>query len=127
VRIDGAELVAVSATVKSGGVASIPSNRGDFGCSDVGRVADLVVPALGRAGWSCPRFLPEGSQRLGGPGRAEGASRAARCEAPWRPEGRPRILRGLTRAAAAQPPPLFRLAPAGWLVGHATCGAWASS
>src|SRR5918998_3459863 len=72
---------------------------------------------VGQAG-ACPRLLPEGSQRLGGPGRAEGASRVARCQAPWRPEGRPRILRGLhTRPAAAQPSPLsFGPCPAGRLV-----------
>jgi hypothetical protein len=31
----------------------------------------------GGQAWACPRFLPEGSQRLGGPGHAEGVSRSA--------------------------------------------------
>jgi hypothetical protein len=63
-------------------------------------VVGLVVPASwAGAGWTCPRFLLQGSRRLGGPGRAEGASRAARCEAPLRPEGRPRILRGLGKTS----------------------------
>jgi hypothetical protein len=35
---------------------SIPSNRGDFGCSDVERVAGLVVPALGRGRLVLPAF-----------------------------------------------------------------------
>jgi hypothetical protein len=60
------------------------------------QLADLVEPAcqVGQAG-PARGFLPEGSQRLGGQGHAEGVSRVARCEAPLRSEGRPRILRGL--------------------------------
>jgi hypothetical protein len=52
--------------------ASIPWNRGDLGCRDV-EVRWLILwsprAGVGQAG-ACPRFLPEGSQRLGGHGHA---------------------------------------------------------
>ena len=61
------------------------------------------------AGQACglPAFpVPRGRSGLRGQGRPAGPSRAGRCAAPWRPEGRPRTLSGRRRPAAAQPPPL---------------------
>jgi hypothetical protein len=75
---------------------SIPWNRGDLGCSDVEGVADLVESAyrVGRLGPARVSWL-RGRRGSGVKGTPVGVSRAARCEAPLRPEGRPRILRGL--------------------------------
>ncbi len=45
-------------------LAGFPSNRGDFGCGDLGqRGARLLVPAAGGAGWACPLYLPPGAAR----------------------------------------------------------------
>src|SRR5918998_2895206 len=98
------------------------------------RTVETSVVVVLTGGWSCgarvgvgqagawPRLLPEGSQRLGGPGRAEGASRAARCQAPWRPEGRPRILRGHHKTSGGAAVSVVIRSPLGGPVGgHAAC------
>src|SRR6266702_8038145 len=80
-----------------------PSNRGDFGCGDLGYKGDarFLVPAHGSGkAWACPLVsCPRGRRGLRGQGRPAGPSRAARCAAPLRPEGRPRTLSGHKEAS----------------------------
>src|SRR6185437_9433215 len=46
--------------------------------------------------WACPLFLAPGAAAVsGGQGSPQGCRAPARCAAPWRPEGRPRTLRGV--------------------------------
>src|SRR5260370_17633158 len=70
--------------------------------------SDLVIlpgrRAPGGAGMACPRFLPEGPQRLRGQGRPEGPSRQ-RCAAALSPEGRAPTLPGAPRDTRPPTPP----------------------
>ena len=104
------------------GRASIPSNRGDFGCSDVERVAGLVVPALGaRQAGPARVFLLRGRRGSG----VQGAPKARRAQRdakhPGGPRGDPVSFAGSTRAAAAQPLPFVCFVPraGGWITGPA--------
>ncbi len=98
--------------------SSIPSNRGDFGCSDVERGAGLVVPALGaRQAGAARVFLLRGRRGLG----VQGAPKARRAQRdakhPGGPRGDPVSFAGSTRAAAAQPPAFVCFVPrvGGWI------------
>ncbi len=87
-----------------------PSNRGDFCCGDHCRDgAGLGAPAPGGAGSGLPAFpAPRGSSGLRGQGRSAGPSRAARCAAPLRPEGRPRTLSGRSKASGGEAASIVR-------------------
>jgi hypothetical protein len=78
-------------------------------------VETLVVVIMARAGWlwcarvrrgqavACPFSLLPGAAVVSGvKGGPAGPSRAARCAAPWRPEGRPRTLSGRSKASGGE-------------------------
>jgi hypothetical protein len=111
------------------GILSIPSNRGDLVCSDVERVAGLVVPVSWVGRLDLPTFpclRGRGGSGVQGAPKVRRAQRDAKHPGGLR--GGPVSFAGSARPAAAQPPALSfdPVRVAGWC--YAACWrAWASS